>query len=48
MTRPTPQPKPTPLPPPRVEQVRQVRVEVAAGRRAMPVLGGASLDYGDR
>lgn len=45
MTRPTPQPKQTPPPPPRVEQVR---VEVAGGRRALPVLGGASLDYGDR
>lgn len=45
MTRPTPQPQPTPPPPPRLERVR---VEVAAGRRAMPVLGSASLDYGDR
>lgn len=45
MTRPTPQPKPIPVPPPRVEDVR---VEVAAGRRAVPMLGGASLDYGDR
>lgn len=44
MTRPA-QPKPTPVPSPRGPQVR---LEAAADRQAMPVLGGSSLDFGDR
>lgn len=44
MTRPA-HPKPMKVPPPRVEDVR---LEVAAERRALLVIGRPSLDFGDR
>ncbi|BDP44310.1 hypothetical protein DAETH_42790 (plasmid) [Deinococcus aetherius] len=44
MTRPA-QPKPLKVPPPRVEEVR---LELAAERQALPVIGRPSLDFGDR
>lgn len=39
------QPKPVPVPPP---PLKDLRLEVAAAHRSLPVVGRPSLDFGDR